>query len=109
TAGNTIAPETQSKYSQALTDGYLLWEFYPNISGTAVDDLRADVNFPDNPARRAFLTSFSTIPQFGADLDSNFGARISGWITPSAPGNYFFFLRSDDSSELWLSEDGNPA
>src|SRR5439155_24163576 len=96
-AGNLIAPDTQRKYSLALTSGYALWEFYPNISGTRVDLLTSDGNYPDNPSRREFLTSFSTIPQFTADLASNFGARVSGWLTPAASGNYYFFIRSDDS------------
>ena len=93
----------------ALTSGYALWEFYPNISGTRVDLLTSDGNYPDNPSRREFLTSFSTIPQFTADLASNFGARVSGWLTPAASGNYYFFIRSDNSSELWLSSTNDPS
>jgi hypothetical protein len=31
-----------------------------------------------------------------------------GWITPTESGNYTFFLRSDDASELWLSDDSSP-
>jgi len=106
--GNVIAANTTRKYTLALTPGYLLWEFYPNISGTAVDALTGDPTYPDNPARREFLTSFSTIPEFTADFADTYGARVSGWLTPSVSTNYYFFLRSDDASELWLSSDNNP-
>src|SRR5207302_384619 len=77
--GNVIAANTTRKYTLALTPGYLLWEFYPNISGTAVDALTGDPTYPDNPARREFLTSFSTIPEFTADFADTYGARVSGW------------------------------
>ncbi len=108
-AGNVIATDTQKKFTLELTAGYGLWEFYPNITGTRVDLLTSDGNYPDNPSRREFLTLFSTIPQFTTDFDSNFGARVSGWLTPAASGNYHFFIRSDDSSELWLSSTNDPS
>ena len=49
-AGNVIVPNTQKKYTLALTAGYVLWEFYPNITGTRVDLLTSDGNYPDNPS-----------------------------------------------------------
>jgi hypothetical protein len=107
-AGNVIAPNTKKTFKWTLTTGYVLWELYPDIDGTAVDALVNDADFPDNPGRREYLTSFSTIPQMGNDVAERFGARVSGFLTPTESGNYEFFLRSDDASELYLSTDDKP-
>lgn len=34
---------------------------------------------------------------------------MKGWLIPPVTGNYTFWIASDDSSELWLSTDDNPA
>lgn len=35
--------------------------------------------------------------------------RMRGWLQPPVTGKYTFWIASDDSSELWLSTDSNPA
>jgi hypothetical protein len=50
----------------------------------------------------------NNVPGFGA-LGDNYGDVVSGWITPKVTTNYYFFIRSDDASDLYLSTDGNPA
>jgi hypothetical protein len=50
-------------------------------------------------------TNFAT-PDLGID---RYGAHFYGWITPATSGNYTFFIRSDDGSELWLSNNDDPA
>jgi hypothetical protein len=47
-------------------------------------------------------------PGFGP-LGDNYGSHVYGWITPTVGGNYTFFIRSDDPSQLWLSTDASPA
>ena len=105
--GNTIEAATQRMFTVALTPGYVLWEFYADIPGTSVDELGFNENYPDNPARREFLSAFTTSPRL-TDLAETFGARVSGWITPEETGNYEFFIRSDDASLLLLSADDDP-
>jgi hypothetical protein len=43
----------------------------------------------------------------GAGKD--YGARISGWLSPPADGSYRFWIAADDSGELWLSTDADPS
>ncbi len=109
-AGNMIAANTQRKFKWTLTPGSALWEFYANVTESGgVDAVLNNENYPDNPSQRRFINAFSTIVAFGSsDLASNFGARISGWVTPTESGNYEFFIRSDDQSRLYLSWDANP-
>jgi hypothetical protein len=88
-----------------LSPCFLLAEFYTDISGTAVTELTGNSKFPDNPDETRFLTSFEG-PTGYAD---NYGARISGFLTPAETANYIFFMSTDDNGELWLSSDDNPA
>src|SRR6185312_10207936 len=64
------------------------------------------------------LTNFSTSPITGGDLagnpgfgslGNNYGSHAYGWLTPKESGNYTFFIRSDDASQLFLSTDSDPA
>jgi hypothetical protein len=111
--GNTIAANTQVAFkTPALTPGFLLWEMYrgmdaQGITGTAVDQLTGDLSYPDYAVRREPLTAFTTFPSL-SNVADNFGGRISGWLTPTESGQYRFFIRSDDASELYLSTDDTP-
>lgn len=111
--GNTIAANTQAPFkTPALTPGFLLWEMYrgidgQGIAGTAVANLTGDLSYPDYAVRREALTAFTTSPNLN-NVAENFGARISGWLTPTESGQYRFFIRSDDASELYLSTDDTP-
>lgn len=109
-AANVIAANSQVKFQWNLAAGSALWEFYPGISASGVDSVLSNENYPDNPSQRQFISVFSTIQAFGSsDIATSFGARISGWITPTESGNYRFFIRSDDQSRLLLSTDTDPA
>src|ERR1043166_5673131 len=50
----------------------------------------------------------NNVAAFGP-LGDNYGCSLSGWITPTITTNYYFFIASDDASELFLSTDSNPA
>ena len=112
-AGNTIAANSTATFTvPGLTAGFVLWEMYQGldgtgIAGTAVDDLLGDGSYPDLPARRELLTSFTTSPGLDNVADT-FGARMSAWITPAESGAYRFFIRSDDNSSLYLSTSADP-
>lgn len=103
--GNPIAANTQVKFTTGtLTPGYVLFEYFANDgSGTLVDNLIVDdPNYPKFPAKRVFLTSFTTSPDH-SNFAETFGGRLSGWLTPTVSGQYRFFIRSDDNSRLFLS------
>ena len=62
-------------------------------------------DFPYRPSGSDIQTSF--------EAPSNWGdyhlTRMAGYLRPPASGEYSFWIASDDSSELWLSVDDNPA
>lgn len=108
--GNAVAANTTVTVTgPSLASGGLLWEFYPGTTGTAVSALEADPNYPAMPTRWERMTAFNTDANGLSQVADNFGARISGWITPTVSGDYRFFTRSDDASRLYVSESADPA
>ncbi len=83
----------------------ILKETYTGISGSAVSDLTGSSKFPYSPDSITVVTSTWTFQNAG----DNYGTRMSGWLTPSSTGTYTFWIASDDSSELRLSSDADPA
>ena len=84
--------------------GSVLWEYWLNVSGTAVADLTNNANYPNNPSGSALLPSFVG-PVNWAD---NYGTRVRGFITAPLTGSYVFWIASDDNSALWLSTNASP-
>ena len=104
---NVIEPNTKIELvGPELSEGFVIWEYYADIPGTSVDALVGHASFPADPAQRQSLRRFSTNPELQNFAD-NFGARMSAWITPTESGQYRFFIRSDDASELWFSPTSN--
>lgn len=110
-AGNYVATYTNSGGCQSLqtfsltVTGSILREYWTGISGTAISDLTSNANYPNNPTGSGQLTSLEG-PTNWAD---NYGARIRGYIYPSATGSYTFWVAGDDNTELYLSTSENPA
>lgn len=111
TVGNNVntvtsAPVTLHAYTPVLAPGFLSIDYYLNISGTAVADLTNSAKFLSGAPDVSFqLPKFDT----GGNYADNYGARLTGFITPPTTGDYDFFLRSDDASALFISPDSNPA
>jgi hypothetical protein len=82
-----------------------LREVWTGISGTSVSSLTSNVNYPYNPTSKILEHSFEG-PTGWTD---NYGTRIRGYLHPVTTGTYYFYIASDDASELWLSTDDNPA
>ena len=70
------------------------------------------------PTTNGYLTVFDTDQITGGDLNNNptfgslgdnYGDVVSGFLTPTVSGDYYFFLASDDASELDLSTDSTVA
>ena len=85
--------------------GSISVEYWMGISGTSVSDLTNNGNYPNNPSSSGSLSSFE-IPIDSAD---NYGTRVRGYLHPPSSGDYKFWIASDDSSQLWLSTDDDPA
>ncbi|MHC1765301.1 MAG: LamG-like jellyroll fold domain-containing protein [Verrucomicrobiia bacterium] len=89
---------------QTASNGYLKFEYWTGMeSGTAVDLLTWWIAEGHGPNLISYTPTFDSRPVFPDDSHEQYGARISGWLTPLESGDYTFFLRSDDASELWLS------
>ncbi len=93
-----------------VSNGYLKFEYWTGMdSGTAVYLLTDWIAAGNAPNLVSYTPAFDSRPVFPDDSHEQYGAIISGWLTPTESGAYTFFLRSDDASELWLSTDDKEA
>jgi regulation of enolase protein 1 (concanavalin A-like superfamily) len=85
----------------------VVFEIYDDIGGgTTVPDLRNSDKFKAHkPDRMLVLNSTETSWENG----SNLGGRLFTLFTPTITDDYVFYVCSDDSSELWISTDADPA
>ena len=90
-----------------LSCGLLAFEAYNGIGGVAVSDLTGNAKYPDYPDETRYMNTFDTIAALGnSDYRNDFGARVHGVFIPPASGNWIFYLRSDDASQLFLNPNG---
>jgi len=85
--------------------GSILYEYWTDITGTSVADLTSDPDYPGNPDGSYYVTEF----QGPTNWNDYYGSRISGYLHPPQTGDYTFWIATDDSGELWLSTDADPA
>jgi len=118
----TISSSVTEFTAPVLKTGVLDWDYYyigGSVSTSAgVTPLTGAPSYIGYaPNTNVFLTEFDSHQITGGDLNNvpgfaslgdNYGSSLSGWITPTVPGDYTFFLASDDASELWMSTDANP-
>ncbi len=87
------------------TDGFILWEYWNGIGGSAVSNLTSNINYPGNPSGSDELPLF----QGPSDFNESYGSRVRGYLTPPVSGSYTFTVTSDDGSEVYLSTDASAA
>ncbi len=87
--------------------GDAFYQKYDGISGTAIGDLYADPDYPNNPSSTQTITTGPL--QTPINIDDDFGGKLSGLICPPQDGDYTFWVSGDDGTELLLSTDDNPA
>lgn len=90
---------------QPAGTGSIFYEHWKGIPGDAVTDLTSHPNFQRVPTGSELLRQFEAPSSRG----QYYGARMRGYLHPPVTGTYLFWIASDDASELWLSEDDNPA
>ena len=83
----------------------ILQETFLGISGTAVSNLTGSSKYPNNPDEIEVVNSFET----DTNVTNYYGTKMSGWLEPPVTGEYIFWIASDDSSQLKLSSDTDPA
>jgi hypothetical protein len=119
-AGNQIVTTNVTFRAPTLTQGLVVWDYYYLGSTTGsgiVTDLTSNQNYPNAPMTNWYSSTFDSDPITGGDLNNvpafgslgdRYGCSLSGWITPAVTTNYYFFIASDDASELDLSTDDSP-
>jgi len=88
-----------------LGKGYILYEYWDNITGTAVSNLTGAPRYPDSPDESKWWQTFEGEVGRG----DNYGIRASGYVYPPVSGEYIFWISGDDECQLWLSTDDDPA
>lgn len=83
-------------------------EVWNGITGDNVTDLTGNAAFPATPSTVTTLAAGVGLVT-GTDVAETFGQRLSGYLIAPDHGRYTFWIASDNSSELWLSTDDNPA
>lgn len=97
------------------TKGFLKYEAWfpplrdPALVGTEIGFLLIDPNYPASPDLVSYTAGLQTRSVFPDDNHAQYGARVSGFITPQVTGAYNFYIRSDDASQLWISSDATEA
>ena len=92
-----------------LTQGFMTveqWQGIGNQGGSSgIADLKTNVpgtGVTGTTPTRTFFVAGANVPVNSPAID-NFGNRIWGWVRPDVSGDYDFFIRSDDSSELYIN------
>jgi hypothetical protein len=102
-AGNAIGTNnTYTWKSWSLVPGRAKMEVWDNIAGTPLSNLYDDPKYA-LPADRILYTPGMNTPDGTGD---NYGARVRGYLIPNDGGNFNFFIRSDDASQMYLSMTG---
>jgi len=107
TTGNPVAAGTKGTFTAfALVRGGVKFEAFLGIETTAVQSLLDSEKYQNNqPDIVGYVTEFSSRKIFTDASNENYGGRLSGWIVAPETASYEFFIRSDDSSQLYLSTD----
>jgi hypothetical protein len=109
-SGNVIAAGSTFTFQTFVwLGGVVLHEFWDNIGGTAVSALVNDPRFPNAPSWVTLEPMFEFPPNGASTFADNYGNRISGWFIPPETTEYIFYVSADDSAELYLSTDADPA
>ena len=81
--------------------GKIQAEVWAGITGTDI----SSIPLSSSPSSVSTLTQFETPVNIG----DNYGSRVRGYLCVPLTGTYTFWIASDDTGELWLSSDENPA
>ncbi len=104
-SGGTNNPAPFRTWMQGPANS-LLFEAYDTGAGVTVDLLTSSAVFPNSPFFRAALWAFDSRVAFPDDTHEAYGSRVSGVFIPPVSGDWVFYLRSDNRSELYLNPNG---
>lgn len=96
-ASSASSPVHVTVNALCSASGTITREYWTGVSGTLVSSIPVNTT-PDG-------SEALTLLEGPVNEGINYGARISGYICPPATGDYYFWIASNDHSELWLSTD----
>jgi len=83
--------------------GEILFEYWDGI-GSTLDNLYDSDKWPDQPDTWEYRTNLEGKTGWA----DTYSTRVRGFLYPPQTGTYFFWIASDDGSELWLSKGEDP-
>lgn len=92
-----------------FTPGIIKFDYYAGITGNSVQNLLDDATYPSKPFDSFWETSFDSRVVFPDNSHEGYGSQTSGLFVAPETGQYEFFIRSDDASQLFLSTDDKAA
>ena len=111
TSKNALAANSAASFYTYINvkSGVAKFAYWGGIGGNAVSALVEDPRYPATPDLVLPVFSLNSRDAFPDDTHEAYGSSITGLLTPTEGGDYDFFLRSDDGSQLWLSTDATAA
>ena len=85
---------------------FSLWNNLSTGDNNIRTTLLADPRFPNNPTQIAHIAGMSSRLFYPDDSHEGYGARMRGLFIPPTSGNWIFYIRSDDSSILYMNTNG---
>lgn len=106
--GTPVAANTTAKLDAwRMVPNRVRMDQYNGLSGTAVSGLLESDKYPASPDATRYLAGMTFgEPGFGETYGDNFGAALKAVLKPTVSGQYRFFVRSDDASQLFLNTAG---
>src|SRR6266542_1826007 len=106
---NAVPRNSQATFrSQVSTPGFLRFETWPHPpDGLAPATNCADLSAHCLPQSPLYLTAFDTRSVYPDDTHDDYCARVSGFFKPPVSGDWIFYLRGSDPSELFLNPNGS--
>jgi hypothetical protein len=107
---NPAVLQVDANTPPSFTQGLLRVEQWQNIGGgtgaAGLNDLKTNIpglNVTGTTPTATYYVGGGNVPPTNPNVDG-FGDRIWGWIKPDVTGDYYLFIRSDDSSELYINQ-----
>jgi len=80
---------------------------FNDLTGTVMSALIDSEKYPDSPDVVRYIGGLTFgQPAFGDTYGENYGAAVKAILRPTVSGQYRFFVRSDDSSQLFINTSG---